>query len=144
MTLWQLLFSFHGRLNRTGFWQGVSICALALLIIANVLPLNALFAQTHTALLASMMLLVILFCFCAVVVKRLHDRNRSGWAVLMITFPILGYVLSQYSSGAMAWALGRFFPLFFITLFLLDWGVFLGKNEPNRYGSQGVSLKWNV
>ncbi|MBV7388618.1 DUF805 domain-containing protein [Pasteurellaceae bacterium TAE3-ERU1] len=142
MTLWQLLFSFRGRLNRTGFWQGVGICALALLLIANILPLPALFAQTHTALLASLMLALIIYCFCAVVVKRLHDRNRSGWAVLMLALPILGYVLSQHSQGAMAWALGRFFPLFFVMLFVLDWGVFLGKNEPNRFGARGVSLKW--
>lgn len=140
MSFIQLFFSFQGRLNRKGFWQGFGICFAVLMLIANLLPIQQWFQQTATALLASALLLLVAWCLLAVVVKRLHDRGRSGGAVLIISFPILCYLIADYSSGMMAWALGGFLPLFFATLLLLDWGVFRGQAEANRYGEQGLSL----
>lgn len=141
MSLWQLLFAFNGRLNRKGFWQGFGICFVALLLLANLLPIQQWFQQTATALLASALLLLVAWCLLAVVVKRLHDRGRSGGAALIMIFPILCYFIADYSSGMMTWALGSFLPLFFATLLLLDWGVFRGQASANRYGENGLSLK---
>ncbi|TNG91427.1 DUF805 domain-containing protein [Pasteurellaceae bacterium USgator11] len=144
MSLWSLLFSFKGRLNRKGFWQGFGICFAVLLLLANLLPMQQLFQQTATALLASALLLLVLYCLVAVVVKRLHDRGRSGTAVFIVVFPLLCYFVAAYSDGMMAWALGRFMPLFFGTLLLLDWGVFRGQAEANRYGERGLALQFKL
>ncbi|MGR3807143.1 Uncharacterized membrane protein YhaH, DUF805 family [Pasteurella testudinis DSM 23072] len=141
MSWLQLLFGFKGRLNRKGFWQGSAICFALLLLLANVLPTQQLFQQTPTALLASALLLLVGWCFLAVVVKRLHDRGRSGSAVTIVIFPVLCYVIANYSEGMMAWALGKFLPLFFAVLLLLDWGVFRGQAEANRYGERGLALR---
>ncbi|MGR6980497.1 DUF805 domain-containing protein [Testudinibacter sp. P27/CKL/0425] len=141
MSWQQLLFSFNGRLNRKGFWQGFGICFVSLLLAANVLPIRQLFQHTATALLASAFLLLVAWCALAVVVKRLHDRGRSGGAALILIFPILCYVIADYSEGIMAWALGSFLPLFFTLLLLLDWGVFVGEANVNRYGERGLALR---
>lgn len=142
MSWLQLLFSFKGRLNRKGFWQGFGICFTVLLLLANLLPLEQMFQQTSTALLASLPLLCVLWCLSAVVIKRLHDRGRSGGAVFITIFPILCYFAAAYSEGMMAWALGRFLPLFFAVLLVLDWGVFRGEAQPNRYGERGLALRF--
>lgn len=142
MSWFKLLFSFNGRLNRKGFWQGLGICFLSLLLLANVLPIPQWFEQTSTALLALALLLLVLFCSAAVIVKRLHDRGRSGLSVLLLIFPVLCYFAADYSQGMMAWALGSFLPLFFAILFLLDWGVFCGEASANQYGERG--LAWQL
>ncbi|KGQ70592.1 hypothetical protein OA57_05485 [Chelonobacter oris] len=140
----QLLFSFNGRLNRKGFWQGFAICFIVLLLLANLLPLQQWFQQTATALLASALLLLVGFCLLSVIVKRLHDRGRSAMAVSMLILPILCYFAANYSEGMMAWALGSFLPLFFAVLLLLDWGVFRGEDGVNRYGAYGLALKFDL
>lgn len=142
MSWFQLLCSTQGRLNRQGFWQGISFCLLLLFILANALPLERWFQQTSTAVLASSLLLVIFLFIACIVIKRLHDRGRTGKTVFIVILPILCYFIAGYSDGLMAWALGRFLPLFFLMLFILDWGVFKGQPDQNIYGDTGQALDW--
>lgn len=136
MIWYKALFSFDGRLNRQGFWIGVAINFAFLFIMANfVLDLTA-FSWFSLVPLA-----VSAFSLAAVIVKRLHDRNRSGKAVLMVFVPILCYGASLSAQGTMAWLLGIAMPMFIGTMLLLEWGGFKGMNEPNRFGDQGLSLK---
>lgn len=142
MDIWQLLFSTHGRLNRLGFWQGIGICVVVLFLLVLLLPMDILLADPKTALYASMPLVFISYSLICIIIKRLHDRGRSGSAATLLIFPILCYLVSPYSEGVIGWFLGHFFPLFFITLFVLDWGVFIGNSDSNRFGKCGMSLTW--
>lgn len=141
MNGYQLLFLFKGRLNRQGFWQGISI-ALLLLFLLSLLPIEQLFSQKHTALLPLLGLGLVLWIFLAVAVKRLHDRNRSGWAVLMAFLPILCYVVAPQTDSFLHWGLARFMPLFISLLLVLDWGVFKGNPNANQFGAKGQSLQF--
>ena len=80
MTIQQWLFSFKGRIGRRDFWVWMVTWIVAMLLLFFV-AYNA-WLSTQTAAFA---LVCLLWPTAAVVVKRLHDRGRSGaWAFLII------------------------------------------------------------
>lgn len=106
---WKLYFSLRGRLGRRDFWLfGVlGLCALALFgtALLDIAQLPPQPAETIVDLLLFWPLL-------AVSVKRWHDRDRSGWWVLVLLLPLVGWL----------WA-------------LIDNGFVRGTAGPNRFGS---------
>ncbi|MDG6895087.1 DUF805 domain-containing protein [Volucribacter amazonae] len=140
MNWYQALFLFKGRLNRQGFWQGIAVALVLLFALATLFPMQQLFQQSHTAFIPLLGLILVSWIILAVCAKRLHDRGRSAWALMMLFLPVLCY-FSAPDSGLMAWALGRFMPIFITTLLLLDWGVFKGIDKANQYGEQGLSIR---
>lgn len=131
------LFSFHGRLNRKGFWIGFGINFAFLFIFANFI-LN----PTAFSWISVIPLTLSAYSLSAVIVKRLHDRNRSGKALLMVGMPILCYLASLAAQGTMAWLLGIMMPMFIGTILLMEWGVFVGNPEANQYGEKGLSVRF--
>jgi uncharacterized membrane protein YhaH (DUF805 family) len=92
------LFSFDGRINRQTYW----IIAIALFIIEAVV---AGFAQTKNTGLIALGVLVFLAVFIpalATQVKRWHDRNKSGWWVLISLVPLIGALWSFIELGFLA------------------------------------------
>src|SRR5207344_282259 len=81
-----LLFSTRGRITRAEWWIG----SFLLLIIDGIAVALNRFAGISLAVVLALVFLLILYCALAVTVKRLHDRNRRGWWILM--FP-LGFVV---------------------------------------------------
>lgn len=79
-----LLFSFRGRINRAKFW----LAALVFLVAGIVLGLvgwvlgNSVVFQ----LLSFVVNLAVFIAGIAVAIKRLHDRDRSGWWLLLFYF----------------------------------------------------------
>lgn len=136
MNLLNLLFSFTGRLNRQGFWIGFAVNFVFLFVFVN-------FFLNPTAWngLSLVPLLLSAYSLSAVIVKRLHDRNRSGKAALMALVPFICYGASLGSQGTMQLLLGSVMPAFIGMMLLLEWGVFAGNPEQNQYGKQGLSLK---
>lgn len=137
MAWYHALFSFQGRLNRKGFWIGFGINFIFLFVFANFV-LN----PTAFSWISILPLLLSAYSLAAVIVKRLHDRNRSGKALLMVVVPVLCYVASLGAEGTMAWLLGMMMPMFIGSMLLLEWGVFAGNPEPNLYGDKGLSIKF--
>ena len=82
------LFSFKGRISCLTYWGWF----LLRFPIYGVLA-SAVYA-TEEAQWASLLVTPILLAGCyaeiAIVVKRLHDTNRSGISLLWVLFPILG------------------------------------------------------
>jgi uncharacterized membrane protein YhaH (DUF805 family) len=79
-----LFFSFDGRANRARFWIAGLILAViyaVMTIIDNVTDRNVVFQALN-----GMLVIVILIVGIAVGVKRLHDRNKSGWFLLLFYF----------------------------------------------------------
>jgi uncharacterized membrane protein YhaH (DUF805 family) len=104
----RLFLSLHGRVSRREFWLwGV----LALLGLA--LGLNALLGivGVEPGLAEGLVNLLLVWPAVAVSVKRWHDRDKSGWWVLINLVPVIGWI----------WA-------------LVDNGFLRGTPGPNRFG----------
>lgn len=138
----QAFFTFNGRLNRQGFWIGSGICAAFLLLVANLLPISLLFQQKTAAIFAILPLLLITYCWLAIIVKRLHDRGRSAKALAILLAPIGCFLIAPYSQGFMKLLLGQLFPIFIFAMLLMEWGVFVGQAQANRYGEQGETIRF--
>lgn len=101
------LFSFDGRINRQTYWM----IAIALFIIEAVVGG---FYQTKNTALVVLGVIVFLAVFIpalATQVKRWHDRDKSGWWVLITLIPFIGAL----------WA-------------LIELGFLAGTQGENRYG----------
>lgn len=101
-----LFFNFDGRINRAKFWIGV----IAIWIVEVVVW--GLFGRNGAGVgIAGLIVLVLLWPLLAVYVKRFHDRDKSGWWVLIALIPIIGF--------------------FWI---LIELGILEGTAGPNQYG----------
>jgi len=85
MTLSQILFSFEGRINRAKYW-GYGVLIVVVMLIALAID----FAITGQAGVFYLIVSVVTFWpDIAIAVKRCHDRDRSGWFVLVSLIPIV-------------------------------------------------------
>ncbi|MBE7183195.1 MAG: DUF805 domain-containing protein [Methylobacterium mesophilicum] len=90
---WTYLFTgFRGRVARLPFWAGLVLMGLvwlALGIVAVLGNLHLAFDPVHCALFASLALLS-LWPVLAVLAKRWHDRDKSGWWSMLLLVPVIG------------------------------------------------------
>lgn len=128
-----LLFSFEGRVNRAKYWLvalvtiGLSI-AIAFLLIA--VALNSIAGFSVLALL----ILIPTYVGVVVGVKRLHDRNKSGWWLLLyylVPGILTGLAGDSYEGTNLALnVVGHAISLWA----LIDLGFLRGTAGPNDYG----------
>jgi uncharacterized membrane protein YhaH (DUF805 family) len=104
----RLFFGFEGRVSRRQFWLYGVAALLGLALLGHVL-LGIARVRAGTADLVVNLLL--LWPALALSVKRWHDRDKSGWWVLLNLLPVIGWL----------WA-------------LLDNGFLRGTAGPNRFG----------
>ena len=109
----RMLMSLQGRISRREFWLwgvlallGVALLLQALLGIAGVAPKAA----------ERLVNLVLVWPAIAVSVKRWHDRDKSGWWVLINLVPVIGWL----------WA-------------LVENGFLRGTPGPNRFGADPLA-----
>jgi uncharacterized membrane protein YhaH (DUF805 family) len=116
-----LLFGVHGRVNRAKFWLvALGIFVLEVIIFAVLGGTTAMSTDPEQALanigpVAGIVLFVFgvaaLWISIAIAIKRYHDRNKSGWWVLIVFVPIIGGL----------W-------------YLIECGFLRGTPGPNNYG----------
>jgi uncharacterized membrane protein YhaH (DUF805 family) len=94
-----LLFSFDGRISRSGYWWGsgaivAGIFATLMICIALIFTFDALSLKpVGTTLALILYIAMIIGCIWAgyaLAVKRLHDQGMSGWWLLLQFLPYLG------------------------------------------------------
>jgi uncharacterized membrane protein YhaH (DUF805 family) len=109
----RMFLSLQGRVSRREFWLwgvlallGMALLLQALLAIAGVGPTAA----------ERLVNLVLVWPAVAVSVKRWHDRDRSGWWVLVNLVPVIGWL----------WA-------------LVENGFLRGTPGPNRFGADPLA-----
>src|SRR5262245_54381341 len=74
--LMPLLFSFKGRINRATFWSvGIALNIISYLI--NKVPVHEI--EGVLVFIWFSFLLIYIYSYLAISIKRLHDRNKSGW-----------------------------------------------------------------
>lgn len=102
MSLWQLLFSFQGRIGRAKYWlatllSGAAFSALQLAITKgfSLGPSGSAPGATIAIILA----LFSLYIYAAIGAKRLHDRNKPGWMISLFYFaPLLFVIAADWTS----------------------------------------------
>src|SRR5215510_196241 len=97
-----LLFSFQGRVNRAKFWLVHVLMWVIVCVVFAVIGGSAVMSGDPEAALKSVgavggiVLLVIyilmIWIGLAIAVKRWHDRNKSGWWVLIVFVPVVGTI----------------------------------------------------
>jgi uncharacterized membrane protein YhaH (DUF805 family) len=106
---WQhLLFQFDGRINRAKFWAGVGALIVGYFVIA--ILFSAIDSGAVRGILG-ILYLAFIWPSLAISIKRWHDRDKSGWWVLIGFVPLIGGI----------WA-------------LIETGILEGTKGPNQYG----------
>lgn len=88
LTLAQTFFSPRGRIGRQSFWLATLLTTIAYLggvFLAVVFPVEELQGP-----LVAVVLLLTLYVGTVVFIKRLHDRDYSGWMALIHFIPFFG------------------------------------------------------
>jgi uncharacterized membrane protein YhaH (DUF805 family) len=131
-------FAFRGRLSRLGYWR----LWLKITIAGAIVWCLGLFAILAFGPAGGVLLVLMIPYFiatAAIVVRRLHDRNRSGfWAIVFLFCPGLAAELAgKYLSGA---------PILQLVLLLAASGVAIwgvveiafrrGTPGPNSFGDE--------
>lgn len=83
--------TFEGRARRKEYWYFVLFCCLAAIALAIVDGIAGTFdEEAEIGLFSGLFILGTLVPSIAVLVRRLHDTNRSGWWVLINLVPVVG------------------------------------------------------
>jgi uncharacterized membrane protein YhaH (DUF805 family) len=137
MPLSQLLFSFQGRLNRKPYWM--TILATAVIVILLIVFALVMFGEhdfwAGGALLAVLVILYIplIWISLAIGAKRLHDRDKSAWWLLL--FYLAPSVLSAAANHAGDVGFVLHLASFAITVWaFVELGCLRGTVGPNRFG----------
>ena len=95
--LWHLFFTYKGRINRQQYIVGwaILLCSYFPLLILTefidqFIPLEVFRILPHVALIG---VLVVPHVF--IMIKRLHDFNTSGFFILFLLLPILGWFIAM-------------------------------------------------
>ncbi len=104
MSNMQILFGFNGRIRRLQWWMGsLIIMGIVLAAVVVVMTLvGAIYGDYRNAPAVVSMVFGSIFIACyvsiiwiqlALGVKRLHDKDMSGWWMLITFVPFGGFVL---------------------------------------------------
>ena len=133
-----LFFNFSGRINRAKYWIAMLIYSgiYIVLTIAGYATGNGAIYQAVNGMLN----IVILISSLAVGVKRLHDRNKSGWyLVLFYIVPgillVAGIAFGTFMEDSIVMASILGLAAFAIGVWaFVELGCLRGDIGPNRYG----------
>jgi uncharacterized membrane protein YhaH (DUF805 family) len=149
MSMSQLLWSFNGRLNRKPYWLTTLVLILIMMVlVALVFSIGGAGLLTGDMSALGGLIIVILLIYIpilwiglAISAKRLHDRNKSAWwLVLFYLVPailqglsehlgMVGLVLSLIGFAISIWA-------------LVEIGFLRGTVGPNQYGPDPLEAKF--
>lgn len=141
MTLVELYFIPSGRIDRStfwlygvlllqGIWFGISLVAFILaLIIGSIIFVFGI----GFGLLMFVLTPIYLWNTYAIAVKRLHDRDRSAWWILLwAIISVLGAVISSVLGSVFFGVL----PLIVAIWMIIELGILEGTLGANRYGER--------
>jgi len=145
MDLKYLFTSFSGRIGRQQFWMALATVAIAWIAVRfGTLELMARSTvDTAYALIVGMSVigLVLFLAVVPVLVKRLHDRNKSGHYVWLLLGAATGsQLMNAILRSDESWPV-LLANLAFLAIWLwyvVELGFFLGTTGPNSYGPDPI------
>jgi len=105
--------TFSGRASRSEYWYFVLFSILAFLVAGVI---DGVVLAKDLSPFSIILNLVLLLPSLAVSVRRLHDKGRTGWWLLLVVVPFVGFIV------------------------LLIWFCTAGPNEANEYGAPPLAL----
>lgn len=138
-----IFITFTGRINRAKFWIAVIVCAVFFLAVIGVTM--AVSSSMNTVFRAALFAYVPM-TYVGVVsgIKRLHDRNKSGWWIVLfyggsMVVALIAAVLDASAESST--------PLFLLQLVglgislwgLIELGCLRGTIGQNQYGSDPLA-----
>jgi len=135
-----LLFGFKGRINRAKYWLVVLIWCLvwaAITVVAIVSDMS-----TAANIVAVIVLIPAVVSALAIGVKRLHDRNKSGWS-LMLSYlvPLIGLNWANLVEAGMFQSALSLVGFLFLIWAFVALGCRRGSIGGNSYGPDPVAPK---
>jgi uncharacterized membrane protein YhaH (DUF805 family) len=137
-----LLFGFNGRINRAKFWLAVLVYVIVDIIVALIK-----YANTPVGTVIGIVAGIAIFISgIAVALKRLHDRDRPGWWLLVFYFApsillgigiligIIAVVDGSFGSGGIIAILFYLAGIAVGIWALVELGCLRGTIGPNAYG----------
>jgi uncharacterized membrane protein YhaH (DUF805 family) len=109
----RVFFSLRGRVSRRQFWLYGVLALIGFAVLGHALLGIARVSSRNADLIVNLLLV---WPALAVSVKRWHDRDKSGWWVLLNLLPVIGWL----------WA-------------LIDNGFLRGTSGPNRFGEDPLA-----
>ncbi len=96
----ELFTNFDGRISRKGFWMGF-LGLIAIVLIAGWGLISILPGGIVLTLAQVVVSVGILYIWSAVVVKRLHDRDKPAmpWAVIFLAPGVILQIMSMFKIG---------------------------------------------
>jgi uncharacterized membrane protein YhaH (DUF805 family) len=99
---------FSGRARRAEYWYWVLFAVIASIILGTLD--SVLFPKLRWEPLSTIFGVATFLPGLAVGVRRLHDIDRSGWWMLIVLIPLIGWII------------------------LIVWAIRQGGSGPNRFG----------
>lgn len=142
-----LLTSFDGRINRKSYWMGALLiffvffaAAMAILKIFGLAVYSG--PYSGDSALSLVFAALVLFVSIPLMVKRLHDRNKSGHYVWPVCILELLWLAGDFSGitgnteGSNTLGLSLAAAYLIVTLWMLvELGFLRGTSGPNRFGA---------
>jgi uncharacterized membrane protein YhaH (DUF805 family) len=109
LTQKEILFSFKGRIPRKTYW--LTTLAMMAVFFVIMLLISGL-SETMVGIVVVVLYIPLIWISLALQVKRWHDRDKSGWWVLIGLVPIVGGIWVFVENGCLAGTTGvnRFGP----------------------------------
>ena len=88
----QFYLSAQGRVNRKQFWLWLVLpcTVISVVLVLLDLALGTYDAKDGVGLFSSIFSLVVIVPAFLVYIKRWHDRDKSGWWMLIVLIPLVG------------------------------------------------------
>jgi uncharacterized membrane protein YhaH (DUF805 family) len=103
MSTAQILYGCRGRVPRKVFWLYGVLGPLLVSVMAEMLLGIVGVGERRAEMLTTALLL---WPCAAVGVKRWHDRDKSGWWVLVWLIPLIGWLWTLIGNGALRGSVG--------------------------------------
>jgi len=141
MNLSDFLFSPRGRVNRAKYWLYVVVSIAIVIVLVAVATAVGMVRisqgafPTGAIIILGIVYLILLVIGIFVGIKRLHDRDKSGWWLLV--FYLVPMVLSWTSAILSRDGIGAVFALGSLAISIwafVELGCLRGTVGPNRYG----------
>jgi len=140
-----LYTSFEGRINRKPYWIGLIVLIIVMMVIifgASFLLIGSIVEPTfQTRLVTFVLQILFLYPSTALMVKRLHDRNRPSYWAAFILVPmvlksltdLMGMTGDPLNQNALDYLLNII--VFVVSIwFFIELGCLRGTVGSNQYG----------